>query len=525
MEITITKKYLIFPANSNARNKLLRFSTGNKSVYEFNIKLDNFSPDFYAYIDVSRFYGLTLKLSVEPEMEISYEEADHMEIPDLYREPLRPQVHFSAKNGWINDPNGLLYLDGVYHMFYQHNPAGNHWDNMHWGHAVSSELIHWEEKDIALFVGENGNIFSGSAVIDKNNLTGLANEEGSAALLYYTATTHPFTQRMAYSTDYFKTIEEYAGNPIIPYIAGANRDPKVTFCEELNAYIMALYFIEDEYGFLSSTNLTDWELFQKIRFPGEAECPDIIPMKDSDGHKKWVFMGANDKYIVGEFQNGKFRAVQDARCLHYGTSAYAGQTFSNLPDGRVVRVVWDRWNCQTARFNGQMGIPMELTLKNSDGGYYLCANPVKEIETLYNKKEIFKNMKIPAGTEQGIALEDAAYLLKIRGVYAEDVILNFSIFGCGFSVDFSKNQLVLGDKQAPVSVSKNNLDITLLIDRCSMEIFADGGRAYMSFVEAYTVCDRNLPWLKISSDAEYCFESIALYSLNSIWGEKLGSQI
>ncbi|MBO5069522.1 MAG: glycoside hydrolase family 32 protein [Roseburia sp.] len=520
MEITITKKYLIFPVNTTAKNKLLSFSAGEKSVYEFNIKLDHFAPDFYAYIDVSRFQGLTLNLSVKPEMKISYEESDYMEIPDLYQEPLRPQVHFSTKNGWINDPNGLLYLDGVYHMFYQHNPAGNHWDNMHWGHAVSSDLIHWEEKDIALFLGENGNIFSGSAILDKNNLLGLANENGPAALLYYTATTHPFTQRMAYSTDHFKTIEEYEGNPVIPHLAGANRDPKVVYCEERNTYIMALYFIEDEYGLLSSANLTDWHLFQKIRFPGEAECPDIIPMKDSDGRKKWVFMGANDKYIVGEFLDGKFTATQDAMCLHYGTSAYAGQTFSNLPDGRVVRVVWDRWNCQASRFNGQMGIPMELTLKESNGTYYLCANPVKEIESIYSSQVTLDNRKVSADMEQCIALEDKPYLLKMKGVYAKNVILNFQIFGCDFSVDFTKNQLMLGDKQMPVSISQNNFDLTLLIDRCSMEIFADGGKAYIASVEEYTVCDRNLPWLKISSNVEYCFENITLYSLDSIWGEK-----
>lgn len=517
MEITITKKYLVFPVNTSAKNKLLSFSAEDKTVYEFNIKLDNYAPDFYAYIDVSRFHGLKIQLSVKPEMEISYEEADCMDITDLYHEPLRPQVHFSTKNGWINDPNGLLYLDGVYHMFYQHNPAGNHWDNMHWGHAVSTDLIHWEEKDIALFLGENGNIFSGSGIIDKDNRLGFADGNTPTALLYYTATTHPFTQRMAYSTDHFRTVKEYEGNPIIPHMIGGNRDPKVTFCEERSTYIMALYLIEDEYCLLSSTNLTDWELFQKIKFPGEAECPDIFSIKDSDGMKRWIFMGANDRYIVGEFRDGKFTADQEAKSLHYGTAAYAGQTFSNMPDDRVVRVVWDRWNCKTPKFCGQMGIPMELTLEKCDGNYCLCANPVKEIETIYSSHETFDDMKVSANEEQSIALEDKPYLLKIKGAYTNDVVLDFSIFGCSFSVDFTKNQLMLGEKQMPLSISKNNFDITLLIDRCSMEIFADGGKAYMSAVEDYTICDRNLPRLNISTNKEYCFESIALHSLVSIW--------
>lgn len=520
MQINITKKYLVFPTNTNAQNKLLSFCADGKTVYEFNIKLDYFAPDFYAYIDVSRFHGMKLELTVKPEMELAFEESDHMEIPDLYREPLRPQIHFSTKNGWINDPNGLLYLDGIYHMFYQHNPAGNHWDNMHWGHAVSSDLIHWEEKDIALFLGENGNIFSGSAIIDQNNLLGLPREEEPAAVLYYTATTHPFTQRMAYSTDHFKTIKEYAGNPIIPHMVGGNRDPKVVYCEERGTYIMALYFIEDEYALLSSTNLTDWELFQRIRFPGEAECPDIIPIKDSNGLKKWVFMGANDRYIVGGFKDGQFAAEQEPISLHYGNSAYAGQTFSNMPDDRVVRIVWDRWNLHAPSFCGQMGIPMELTLEENAGKYYLCANPVKELETLYSSRETYEALKISEKTEQNIPLKDAPYYMKIKGNYAENVVLHFNIFGCDLEVDFIQNQLILGNHKAPLSIGKNSLDMTLIIDRCSMEIFVDGGKAYLSALEEAVVCDRNFPGLQITSNAEYCFENITLCSLHSIWNKQ-----
>lgn len=516
MELTVTKKYLIFPVNTNAKNKEVSFTAENKQVYFLNIKLDNYAPDFYAYIDVSRFCGMKLDISVKPEMKITYEESDSMDIPDLYREPLRPQVHFTTKNGWINDPNGLLYLDGVYHMFYQHNPAGNYWENMHWGHAESTDLIHWEEKDIALFRGENGHIYSGSAIVDKNNLLEAAEGNEAAAVLFYTAT-EPYSQRLAYSTDHFKTIKEYTGNPVVPHIADCNRDPKVTFCEELDAYVMALYLTGNEYCLLSSTNLTDWKLIQRIEIPGDAECPDIFPIKDSDGQKKWILIGASDKYIVGEFKDGKFKAIQKEKSLHYGASAYAGQTFSNLPEGRVVRVVWDRWKCQTAKFNGQMGIPMEFTLKNCDGEYYLCANPIKEIETLYHRQENFDEVRVSADTDCRIALEDRPYLVKLKGAYAKDTVLRFNIFGCDFAVDFAQNQLMLGKNQAPVSVEKNNLDITLLIDRCSMELFVDGGKAYMASVEDDTVCDRNLPWLNISATAEYCFETIALYSLEAIW--------
>lgn len=517
MEITITKKYMVFPTNTHAQNKLLCFSKEGRSLYEFNIKLDNYAPDFYAYIDVSRFQGLKLDLSVDPEMEISYRESDCMDIPGLYREHLRPQVHFSPKNGWLNDPNGLIYLDGVYHMFFQHNPAGNHWDNLHWGHAVSTDLIHWEEKDIALFLGENGNIFSGSSILDKDNLLGVGEEAHGAALLYYTATTHPFTQRLAYSTDQFETIKEYAVEPIIPHMVGGNRDPKVVFCEELNAYVMVLYFIENRYGLLSSANLVDWKLIQEIQFPGEAECPDLIVIPGEKGGKRWVLMGANDRYIVGKFREGEFVPLQEPMALHYGSAAYAGQTFSNMPDNRIVRICWDRWYSKSTKFNGQMGIPMELTVAECDGQILLCANPVKEIAQIYSSRQVVTDRMVGPDMTQSIPLEDKPYLIKIKGTYTKDVVLNFNIFGCGFSVNFSENQLILGNNRMPVSIHEETLELTLLVDRCSMEIFADGGKAYLSAVEEGTICDRNLPWFHITSDAAYCLECLEMYSLNSIW--------
>ena len=525
MELTIIKKYLVFPVNTNAKNKRLSFSGEDRTLYEFNIKLDQYAPDFYAYIDVSRFRGMKIKLTVYPEMEISCRESDIMDIPGLYREPLRPQVHFSTKNGWMNDPNGLIFLDGIYHMFYQYNPAGTHWDNMHWGHAVSDDLIHWEEKDIALFLSDAaGNIFSGSAILDQDNLLGLSKEAAPAALLYYTVTTKPFTQHLAYSTDGFQTIHKYTGNPVLPHIVGGNRDPKVVFCEELNTYIMVLYLMENEYGFLRSANLTDWKLFQRINFPGEAECPDLISLWDGNGRKKWIFMGANDKYIVGEFQKGTFMALQEPMSLHYGSAAYAGQTFSNMPDGRVVRICWDRWDSwhnKSTKFNGQMGIPMELTLESCDGKDYLCANPVKEIERIYSNQLSFDNEKVSVDAEWCISLEDKPYLIKIKGAYTDDVVLDFSIFGCSFAVDFSQNRLLLGEAQMPVAIHRDYLDITLIVDRCSMEFYADGGKAFLSAVDERAICDRNLPWFHISSNGEYYFEQITMYSLNSIWNESI----
>lgn len=145
-------------------------------------------------------------------MEIPYTEADEMTLPDLYREPYRPQIHFTTKNGWINDPNGLVYLNGAYHLFYQHNPCEPKWNNMHWGHAVSTDLIHWKELDIALFPDRTGDMFSGSAIVDTQDLLGLQKDDVPSVLLYYT-TTKPFSQYLAYSTDGLKTVQKYSTTP------------------------------------------------------------------------------------------------------------------------------------------------------------------------------------------------------------------------------------------------------------------------------------------------------------------------
>ncbi len=516
MNIKINKKYLIFPVNTHLTNKKVFFLHDGKSVYSLNVKLDNISPDFYAYIDVSRFIGETLEIVVCPEMDICYRESDEMDITDIYKEVFRPQVHFSTKNGWINDPNGLLYMNGIYHMFYQYNPTENKWNNMHWGHATSIDLIHWEEKDIALFPGDKGAIFSGGAIVDKNNLLGVAEENQQTGILFYTSA-DSFLQCMAYSTDNFETIRDYEGNPIVPNICGENRDPKVVYCEELNSYIMVIYLSDDEYCILKSENLINWSEIQRIHMPGDNECPDIFYLTDKDGNKKWILFGAHDTYYVGQFENGKYVPCQPNQTLHFGASAYAGQTFSNLPNGRVVRMVWDRWHINTPRISGQMGIPMELTLEKKDDIYYVLANPVAEIKSLYRNTHFANDVMLDGEHKYTMELEDTPYLIKLNGRIAKDVKLNLNIFGISIEADFALNQIKLGDEIAPISLDES-FDVTLIVDRCSVELFMNKGRFYMASVTEHTIADRNIPKLTITANSKYNINELEVNSLNSIWG-------
>ena len=516
MQIEVKQKYLIFPVNTLSSYKKMTISCGEKQEYTLDIRLDNLSPNFYAYIDVSQYMGKIISVSIEPEMEFSFEKSDTINIPSLYHEPYRPQVHFTAKNGWINDPNGLVYTDGQYHMFYQYNPCENKWNNMHWGHAVSTDLIHWEEKDIALFPDKTGAMFSGSAIVDQKNLLGLKAGEAPTILLYYTAT-DPFSQYIAYSRDSLKTIKKYSDCPVVPHIAGSNRDPKVVFCEEWNAYVMALYLEDDIYGILRSDDLLHWNLVQKLSLPKDNECPDLFPITADDGKRKWIFIGAHDRYIVGDMCKDGFCPTEEAKSLHYGKSAYAGQTFSGMPNGRVVRIDWDKWNINTPNICGQMSFPSELTLKKIDGSYYLCAHPVKEIESIYDKNEFIEDFTVHASTTERVSLSQTPYLIKMNIEPTLSTKLALKIFGINIFLNGSDNSIKLNDISAPVTLLSDKWELIMLIDRCSVELYLDDGKIYLGTIDEKTYCDYNLPYLEITSSTDCRIKNTELHSLKSIW--------
>jgi levanase/fructan beta-fructosidase len=274
-----------------------------------------------------------------------------------YKGKYRPEFHFSSQRGWINDPNGLFYYKDMYHMFFQHNPVGCKWGNMHWGHAVSKDLVHWEEKEIALYPDEMGTMFSGSAIVDTKNATGLKKNENDVILLFYTAAggtdselskSQPFTQCLAYSTDGGNTFEKYPENPIVPFIEPGNRDPKVIYHAESDVYTMVLYLADYRYLLLTSKNLLDWKRIQEISLQDDGECPDFYPLP-VDGNMenmKWVLSGASDRYLYGSFDGNKFCSEAEVKRLQYGKlNSYAAQTWSDLSavDTRRIRIAWNRF--------------------------------------------------------------------------------------------------------------------------------------------------------------------------------------
>lgn len=344
-----------------------------------------------------------------------------------YREQYRPSYHFSPKTAWMNDPNGLVYYKGTYHLFYQHYPMGNTWGPMHWGHAVSKDMVHWIDKPIALAPDEHGMIFSGSAVVDWNNTSGLGSRKTPPLVAIFTANNDNYKQdglqehqneALAYSTDGGATWTKYYGNPVLHAPAGKPdfRDPKVRWNEATKSWIMTLA-VGDHTEFYASPDLKTWTYLSQFgadlgAHGGVWECPDLFPMKVVEtGKTKWVLLqslnpggpngGSGTQFFVGDFDGKEFKLDAEysrqlesrgPQWLDWGRDNYAGVTWSDVPqaDGRVLMIGWmSNWdyalNVPTTVWRGAMTLPRELALHEGQTGYSLRSLPAAEVEKLRDK--------------------------------------------------------------------------------------------------------------------------------------------
>lgn len=514
MKTLISAKYITLPVNSRAASKKVCIYDGDNLLFDFDCRIDNINPCFTAYVDISAFIGRELDIKITPCVPYSPTFASEMELPSLWQEPLRPEVHFTVKNGWNNDPNGLVFRDGIYHMFYQYNPAAAVWGNMHWGHAVSNDLLHWEEKDIALFPDEKGTMFSGSAIVDKENVSGLGKD---TMILYYTAAGGTnllskgvkFSQCMAFSKD-GETFIKYDGNPVVPHIEAANRDPKVVYVEEIGKYIMAIYRAENRYELLSSTDLLNWEEFQEIELHGDAECPDLFKL-ECENKKYWVLMGAKDIYLVGHFEKDRFIIDNSEKKLTHLKMSYAAQSFSGVPDGRVVRIAWHILNAPADNFTSQMSFPTEMKLEKCNDEFYLSSTPIKEIEKLYVNGEALQNVSLEEAKTIKTGASALDISLSMPYVHGEKLVIN--MFGTDLACDMDKNELRCKNVKMPLSLNGDRVEVRILVDRCSVEIFADGGKI---FAAAVAFADYNLPMVTLNKNEKIIVDNFTWHTLKNI---------
>lgn len=527
MEFYCDLKFLVLPINYHAQNKRLNFYIDGELVYDLVAAIDAYEPDVKFYVNMERFQGKTIRMIVDPEVEFPIELSDTgVEDKEAYCGKYRPLAHFTAKRGWLNDPNGLVWYKGKYLMFYQHNPAACTWENMHWGYTVSEDLMHWEEKDIVLYPDQNGTMFSGSAIVDKENLTGLKSNENDVILLFFTiagstsetAKDKPFTQCLAYSTDGGRTFAKYANNPLIEQTAPGNRDPKVIYHEDSKQYIMALYLDKNVYALYASKNLLTWEEIQKIQIPEESECPDFFPLAidGNSDRQKWILIGASDKYLIGDFDGKKFvPTVQEPMSLNYGNASYAAQSWSDMPDGRRVRISFYSGELTGMPFGSCMSIPAEMSLKEICGEPKLCIYPTKEIENLYDSVSKQDDIVLDENQAYETRLEGKSYDICFRIKSKENTVFQWTLFGLTLKYDAEKQVLSCLDREAVVPLIDYHLDIRIVIDTICAEIYVNSGSVFMGM---FYVQDISLNKMKMQIEkAAAKVEAVTIARLSAFW--------
>ncbi|MFM7832294.1 MAG: glycoside hydrolase family 32 protein [Planctomycetaceae bacterium] len=394
---TAGSRYLQIPVRNGAAKRVVTLLVDGEPVVRNDIELADGAADWWAPLDISGWRDRQLTLRVDRLHEESAAlqnvgETDELrDAGDLYAEPLRGQFHFSPRRGWNNDPNGCVYFNGEYHLFFQHNPYGWSWGNMHWGHAVSRDLVHWEELGDVLQPDELGPMFSGSAVVDWKNTSGFGEGGRPPLVLIYTAAGSPTVQCLAYSTDGRKFVK-YSGNPVLGQVTGGNRDPKVFWHAGTSQWVMVLYVEQagvHTVHFFTSANLREWHLASVTEGDGGGgrylfECPDLFELSvgGDAAQRRWVLLGANSEYGVGGFDGVRFAAEQQRLAGQRGRGFYAAQSFSDVPDGRRILIGWWQTETRGMPFNQSMTVPLELGLRETMEGVRLTFAPVRELLSL-----------------------------------------------------------------------------------------------------------------------------------------------
>ena len=472
--------------------------------------------------------------------------ADYRKSAEYLRERYRPQFHFTPEMHWMNDPNGLVYYDGEYHLFYQHNPHGNAWGHMSWGHTVSKDLVHWEHLPIALHEEYGVMIFSGSAVVDWQNTSGFGTEERPPLVAIYTGHGHGNqTQDIAYSNDRGRTWTKYSGNPVINLKNPEFRDPKVFWHKPTERWIMVVSLAKEKrlqfYGSADLKNWTHLSDFGPGGVPGKPnwECPDLfeLPIENEPEKTRWVLEvdmgaasvagGSGGEYFVGNFDGTRFHCdhdIQQSHWVDYGRDFYAAVSWSDIPasDGRRIWIGWmNNWQTHllpTAPWRSAMSIPRSLSLRRTTDGLRLIQKPVDELQRLRTDHVHLESLTIEAGKrtlgEQKIAGEQFEMIVEfevgdaiefgvnVREGDDERTVIGYNASRAELFVDRTQSgesdfhEKFAGRHVAPLTAANKRIRFHLFVDTSSLEVFGGDGKV--------VITDRIFP----QSDSR----SISLYS-------------
>ncbi len=520
VRLTGHDRYVLLPVQETAQEARVKVLADGIEVMAANVSLAIDKTDYLVPLDLDKWAGSSILLDIRMTQGrgVRRDPADDVCWTDMTTSPVfdrtdreaayRPVYHFSPEYGWMNDPNGMVYKDGEWHLFYQFNPYGSFWGNMHWGHAVSRDLVRWEHLGVAIAPDALGDVFSGSAVVDKENVAGFGKD---AIIAMYTSAGDNQTQSIAYSNDNGRTFTKYPGNPVI--VAGDTpdfRDPKL-FRDEVSGQWKVILAAGQEVQFWSSDDLKTWTYDSSFGLSygnhnGVWECPDLIRLP-FEGGEKWVlllninpggpFGGSATQYFVGSYDGKTFRCDDlptVTRWMDYGKDHYATVTWSNAPEGRTVAIAWmSNWqyanSVPTRQFRSSNSVPRDLSLIRRGKEVILKGTPSPEVEALRGTPVGFRlsgapvRLSDPSAKAYELVIrfnqarkEDAAFILSNEA--GEQVVMRYDPLSQTFSMDrrasgnvkFSKSFAAV--TTAPTRVG-GKMELRLLVDSASIEAFGE----------------------------------------------------
>ena len=509
------KNYLLLPVQEKAEMCNIKVVKNNSQVKALNVRLASNHVDYYVPLDLKQF-GKDAHLALDIHVNGTYRNDGelsgftcwkNMQLADTFdttnREKYRPVYHHTPAWGWMNDPNGMFYKDGVWHLYFQHNPYGSQWENMTWGHSTSTDLLHWTFQGDPVEADAWGTIFSGSAVVDHNNTSGFGK---GAVVAMYTSAGENQTQSIAYSNDNGQTFTKYDGNPVLTSNTPDYRDPHVFWNEDIKRWNMIL--AEGQHmDIYSSADLKEWKLESQFgaeygNHGGVWECPDLMKMKvRGTDQYKWMllcninpggpFGGSATQYFVGQFDGHKFTcesAPEVTKWMDYGKDHYATVTFDNAPDGRRVAMAWmSNWQyanqVPTMQFRSANSVPRDLDLYEYEGQTYCGVTPSPELAAARPKKA---TKTLTEACEMVVMLKGNA-TITLANDKGEQVVMTYDEKSRTFAMDRTKSgQKEFSDDFAALTVAPVHgkmSQLRLFIDRSSIEAFdADGKMAMTNLV-------------------------------------------
>lgn len=560
VSLDVTEDYLLLPIQDDApEGKICIVKDNEQKGTLMNVRLARERVDSYVPFVLSAYKGQHISIDIQgvPENALCWKELKMSDSFDMTnKEMFRPVYHHTPVYGWMNDPNGMFYKDGVYHLYFQYNPYGSVWGNMHWGHSTSTDLMHWNFEGCAIVPDAWGAIFSGSCVVDHNNTAGFG--KGAVVAFYTSAKATPWgdvqSQSMAYSLDNGKTFTKYEGNPILTSSEKDFRDPKIFWYAPGKHWVMMLA-VGQHMEIYSSVNLKEWKKESEFgamqgAHGGVWECPDLVEIPvEGTREKKWVlicnlnpggpFGGSAAQYFVGSFDGKKFvnESPTQTKWMDWGKDNYATVTWNNAPDGRCIALGWmSNWqyanNVPTRQYRSANTLARDLTLYREGQELYLKSTPSVEVKKARGKKVSIPSFKVSEKHEMVNLFEEkqGAYeveiviqntgaskiafcLLNDKG---EKVSMYYDLNRKQFVMDRSESGTVDFSKDFPaVTVAPANVDkeltLRLFVDRSSIEAFGEDGKFVMT-----NLVFPSQPYVKMCFEADkngYAVKSLNVYKL------------